>query len=43
MQKCENGQRIKYELKCEVVFAFYTSQRINGEIKKCEIPIFDDG
>ena len=32
MRKCENGQRIK----CEVVFAFYTLQRINCEIKNAK-------
>jgi len=36
MRKCENGQRIKCELKCEVVFAFYTLQRINCEIKNAK-------
>jgi len=36
MRKCENGQRIKCELKCEVVFSFYTLQRINCEIKNAK-------
>jgi len=34
MQTCENEQRIKYQIKCEVVFAFYTLRRINCEIHK---------
>jgi len=42
-RKCENGQRIKGEIKCEVIFAFYTSQRINYETEKCEMQLFDDG
>jgi len=43
MRKCENGQRIICEIKCEVVFAFYTVQRINCEIEKCDMQLFDDG
>jgi len=33
MRKCENGQRIQCEIKCEVVFAFYTLQRISYEVE----------
>jgi len=36
MRKCENGQRIKCELKCEIFFAFYMLQRINCEIKNAK-------
>jgi len=32
VRKCENEQHIKCEIKCEVVFAFYTLRRI-----KCEM------
>jgi len=41
-QKCDNRQRIIREIKCEVVFAFYALQRINREIEKCHMQLFDD-
>jgi len=36
MRKCENGQRIQCETKCEVVFAFYALQRISCEVEKMQ-------